>query len=53
MCDQFATKNIVKEICLEFNQIQDIEYLSKKYKIHKATIKKYIKKGYEYKWITK
>jgi hypothetical protein len=50
-CDKFALKNVVKEICTEFNTINDIDYLSKKYKIHPATIKTYIKKGEKYGWV--
>ena len=50
-CDKYAMKNIVKEICYEFNDNNDIEYLSKKYKTHPATIKIYINKGKEYGWV--
>ena len=50
-CDKFAMKNIVKTICYEFNNNNDIIYLSKKYKIHPRTIQTYIKKGTKYGWI--
>lgn len=50
-CDKFALKNIVKEVCNEFNENKDILYLSNKYKLHSRTIKDYIKKGYKYGWV--
>ena len=47
-CDEFALKNLVKEVCDYWNNKEDWETtgdLAKKFKLNKSTIRDYLKKG--------
>lgn len=49
-CDEFALKNLVKIICLDYRKNKDIKYLAEKYKLCTSTIKNYLKKGSIHGW---
>lgn len=44
-CAEFANKNIVKEVCEDYNIIKDVKLISKKYNINRNTIVKYLRLG--------
>lgn len=47
ICEEFALKNIVKEVCLMYNKKVSVKDISKKYNINIRTIRRYISKGRE------
>lgn len=50
-CDIYATKNIVKEICMDYmDNLLSIPELSEKYHRARPTIVKSLKKGYDFGW---
>lgn len=53
-CDEYATKNIVKELCDFYKQnlYIDYQYVSEKFHVSKCTVGRYLKKGLKFKWIT-
>ena len=51
-CDQFASSNLLKTICLDKGENPNMSalMLSKKYKMARGTIIKYLNKGHKYGW---
>lgn len=54
MCDEFALKNLVKEVCDYYKQNMNANYesVANKFHISKCTIGRYLKKGLKVDWIT-
>lgn len=52
LCDQFATKNLIKEVSLYYKNNSNLRTseLSKIFKIHQSTIVKYLTKGNKLGW---
>jgi hypothetical protein len=50
LCNEYATKNIVKEVCNKYNCGVNIKELATEYKLFKGTIIKYIIRGEELGW---
>lgn len=51
-CNEFAMKNIIKEVCEYYNDNQTMNLLeiSKHFNLHKVTIRKYLKNGAKLGW---
>ena len=45
LCNEYATKNIVKEICDNYKNGKTLKDIASEYKMSKDTIRKYIKRG--------
>lgn len=54
LCDEYALKNIVKEVCNYYKQHinESYEYVASKFHISKCTVGRYLKKGLKIDWIT-
>lgn len=54
LCDEYALKNIVKEVCNYYKQHIDesYEYVANKFHINKRTVGRYLKNGLKVNWIT-
>lgn len=50
MCDCFAQKNLIKQVCELYNQSIDIVELSLLFHLHKRTIQSYLVKGNKFGW---
>lgn len=51
-CDKYATKNIVKEVCIlkNINQKYSIKQISNIFHLHEGTIKRYLRNGNKLGW---
>lgn len=54
MCDEYALKNIIKEVCDYYKNNTDAsyEYVANKFHISKCTVGRYLKRGLKVDWIT-
>lgn len=49
-CDEFGSINLIKEICLQWNDINNLQYFIDTYKLSDVTIRRYLKKGTKLGW---
>lgn len=49
-CDEYATKNIIKEICEKYETGLSLDFLASEYKVNNATIRRYVIKGEKLGW---
>lgn len=49
-CNKFGLSNIVKEICIQWDNINNIRFFVDKYKLSDVTIRNYLKKGANLGW---
>lgn len=49
-CDEFGLTNLVKDVCIQWNNINNIQYFVNIYKLSDVTIRSYLKKGTKIGW---
>lgn len=49
-CDEFASKNLIKQISEYYNLVRDIKSVSEKFKISYNSAKSYLRKAYSLNW---
>lgn len=50
-CEEFALKNIVKEVCDKYKEGDDVLKICKDFDISDTTVRNYIRKGNEIGWV--
>lgn len=49
-CDEFGLTNLIKDICIQWDNIDNIQYFVDRYKLSDVTIRTYLKKGTKLGW---